>query len=109
MPRITCGQKLSGCEEEAIAASISVPLNRAIESLCLRAEETGVTGQVSRKEMLAAILYSVTGPNAPDPERLVEMLQEYRLAAVEGHLPDDAATRGYHDFEERKPGRPRRR
>jgi hypothetical protein len=108
MKRVECGENLSSCVEEPVAADIPVPVNRALLDLCERARTAGM-GDVARKEMLAAVVFSVTGPNIPSKEEVADMLQRYRLAEAAGHLPAEAQERGYHEFEERKAGRPRKR
>jgi hypothetical protein len=109
MPRIHHEEKLSRCSEEPLAINVPVPLNRQIKELCERAEETGLPGEVTRKEMLSALLFSLTGPDGPAGEELVEMLRSYRTAEAGVRMPPDPEKRGFHDYEDRKPGRPRRR
>lgn len=108
MPRIHCDQKLNRCENEQLGVSVPVPLNRLIGTLCDIARETGILGEVTRKEMVAAILFDMTEAEKVDGERLVAMVQAYRTATADRRMPEESRKSGYFDYEEPRRGRPSR-
>jgi hypothetical protein len=85
-----------------------VPLNRMIGMLCQIAEDTGIPGEVTRKEMVAAIIYDITEAGGFEPDRLVTMLQAYRTAMAQSRMPEESQEIGYFDYDEPRPGRPKR-
>jgi len=76
--------------------------------LCDIARETGILGEVTRKEMVAAILFDMTEAEKVDGERLVAMVQAYRTATADRRMPEESRKSGYFDYEEPRRGRPSR-
>lgn len=86
-----------------------IPLNREIDDLCRSAEETGEPGAVSKKEMIAALIFEATDSRMRSPNRLVDLLRAYRKAKAGSRMPRSDDGKDHYEYEELKPGRRKRR
>jgi hypothetical protein len=109
MPRIPYDEALARCQEEQLGIRVPVPLNREIDELCRTAEDTGESGVVSKKEMVAAILFEATDSKMRSPKRLVKLLHAYRKAEAGSRMPRSEKSQEHHEYDDLKPGRRKKR
>jgi hypothetical protein len=87
---------------------VPVPLNREIDDLCRIAEDTGEPGAVSKKEMVAAIIFAATDSKTRSPSQLVNLLRAYRKAKARSRMPEPSEGQEHYEYDELTPGRKKR-
>lgn len=92
--------RLVEVRERNLGVLVPIPLSERVEALTNRLYRDG-HGRVSRKELIAALLYAA----ADDTAQLAEILKDYRTARVRDALVgDEDSSQNVVSFPRRAPG-----